>query len=671
MTMLDIPNIFSDVDSVFGQVADFSIANLETPLADTGTMHPTKSVAYRSEPTTVNALNNAGIDIVSLANNHTMDYMEPALLQTQDVLADHNILYCGAGMNSVEAYEPVLVSEKGMVLAFMGCSDRTGQYNNAQPYLQAGYNKAGFAYMTPYYLTEQINNVDEIADLKIVMMHGGSEYSTQPGSDYDKFIDLDEDEDFNPRIDIPHLWDIEIRHFAIDAGADLVIVHHPHKVQAIEVYNGKVIAHSLGNFVFDLNYPECFPSMILNGDAYADGFRYFTVTPVYLDHYKPKVVTGELGTHLLRDIAMKSRDLNTIINVRPDINRAEVILDTLSFNMEQELVQVFTVIDSVETGEFLSPPLAFNGIPSSINQLNAPDSTQFKLGRELFPFGNMEDEGIDYWDLNAQCSYDSLEFASGSRSLRIDWQNTEIDLERNLPLVGDDLSLVGKIKTRACTEAEIEINYYQTYNSTYSSTEETSQSLTGTNDWTDICLDLNPPAWAGYFRITLRMDGQTDSTAVWFDDLHLITWDTWQSEVPMQITYPNDYYWLRLKSVEASDDVQCIYGTTNITFYDPVSNQDASSLNGIHHVGNYPNPFNPTTTIEFSLSNPSSELNVSVYNIRGQKVKTIFKDRAEIGKHSIIWDGTDKHNRSCATGVYFYKISTSGESYSGKMLMLK
>ncbi|NQT65263.1 MAG: CapA family protein, partial [FCB group bacterium] len=64
------------------------------------------------------------------------------------------------------------------------------------------------------------------------------------------------------RIDIPHMWDIEIRHHMIDSGADLVICHHPHVIQGIEVYNGKVIAHSLGNFVFDLSYLETFPTMI-------------------------------------------------------------------------------------------------------------------------------------------------------------------------------------------------------------------------------------------------------------------------------------------------------------------------------------------------------------------------------------------------------------------------
>ena len=71
------------------------------------------------------------------------------------------------------------------------------------------------------------------------------------------FMDIedisDEEENYSPFIDVPHMWDREIRHFAIDNGADLVIVHHPHVIQGFEVYNEKLIAHSLGNFVFDLS----------------------------------------------------------------------------------------------------------------------------------------------------------------------------------------------------------------------------------------------------------------------------------------------------------------------------------------------------------------------------------------------------------------------------------
>ena len=216
------------------------------------------------------------IDKVSLANNHVFDYGWAGLNQMLGLLEQNGIVYSGAGIDSYQAYTPAFINRNGLNLAFLASSDRTGQYNNAQPYLQAGYNKPGFAYMTPYYITQQLNAVAEVADLRIVEMHGGSEYSLTPGSGYDKsdnpFLGDDQDEDYSPRTDVPHLWDIAIRHWAVDSGADLVIVHHPHIIQGFEVYQGKVIAHSLGNFAFDLDYPETMPSLIFSADADRSGF---------------------------------------------------------------------------------------------------------------------------------------------------------------------------------------------------------------------------------------------------------------------------------------------------------------------------------------------------------------------------------------------------------------
>ena len=144
--------------------------------------------------------------------------------------------------------------------------------------------------MTPYYVKKQIESVKDFSDIIVVEMHAGSEYSVSPGSDYDytesstRFEELKinpasqtgflihpktgmEIEDYSWRLDRPQMWDRAIRHFAVDQGADLVIVHHPHIIQGVEIYNQKLIAHSLGNFIFDLNYPETYPSMILNVDA--------------------------------------------------------------------------------------------------------------------------------------------------------------------------------------------------------------------------------------------------------------------------------------------------------------------------------------------------------------------------------------------------------------------
>jgi len=86
--------------------------------------------------------------------------------------------------------------------------------------------------------------------------------------------------------------------------------------------------------------------------------------------------------------------------------------------------------------------------------------------------------------------------------------------------------------------------------------------------------------------------------------------------------------------------------------------------------GNYPNPFNPTTTISFDLAN-SSDVNLEVYNIKGQKIITLVDDDYAAGQHFVIWNGKDASNRNVASGVYFYKMVTNNYSEIKKMMLLK
>ncbi len=94
----------------------------------------------------------------------------------------------------------------------------------------------------------------------------------------------------------------------------------------------------------------------------------------------------------------------------------------------------------------------------------------------------------------------------------------------------------------------------------------------------------------------------------------------------------------------------------------------------IHKVklhGNYPNPFNPTTMISFSIPD-ESKVELTVYNIKGQKVKTLVNDNLAKGIHEVLWNGKDYHNKSVASGVYFYKLSVNGKNhFIKKCLMLK
>ena len=85
---------------------------------------------------------------------------------------------------------------------------------------------------------------------------------------------------------------------------------------------------------------------------------------------------------------------------------------------------------------------------------------------------------------------------------------------------------------------------------------------------------------------------------------------------------------------------------------------------------NYPNPFNPKTTIMFDLGE-SGKTQVEIYNVKGQKVKTLLDEEMEAGQHTMIWNGDDSNNKSVSSGMYFYKISLNGKQKVKKMIMLK
>jgi len=87
-------------------------------------------------------------------------------------------------------------------------------------------------------------------------------------------------------------------------------------------------------------------------------------------------------------------------------------------------------------------------------------------------------------------------------------------------------------------------------------------------------------------------------------------------------------------------------------------------------IGNYPNPFNPSTTISFSLAQPGN-VRLSIYNIRGQLVKTLMNETKETGRHSIIWNGDDNSANKVSSGIYFYRIETSSSVETKKMLLMK
>ena len=593
--------LFEPTLDILGNAADLTIANLECCMTVDGEAHPTKSVVYRGRPEYVAGLAQAGIDLVSLANNHTLDYGLVGLQSTQEALSQNQILFSGSGADSYEAYLPLFTNTKGVAIAWLANSDRTGQYNNSQPYLNAGLNKPGFAYLTPYYLQQQINEVREVADLVVMEMHAGSEYSSEPGIGYDNYDfgvgippnewiapreithnmdlpeDSEEDENYSPLLDVPHMWDREIRHFAIESGADLVVVHHPHIIQGLEVYNGKLIAHSLGNFIFDLDYQETFPSLILNAEVSYDGFSSYSVTPVYIDDYIPVPARGELAVHLLDHLAAQSRQLDTYLYVDGENDRASVWLDTLAMPRTQILNrQAFQLAQN--GSNWLSAPIPIHRL-GSIATLDIPEGTdwEYRLGRELVWYGNMEDEGATEWDLNSSDEWLDVsetfrgEQSIGQHRLPLSGDNVVTNLENRIRLNSSNKhQLAAYMKTQNGRDVNVQVRYYNDRTTSVSlATHSLTAGITGTTDWTYYHAESTPPANAAYFDLRLTSDTPVTGDAYsWFDDVSFVEWNNWEAAPALEITTPNEYYFLQVRNSSTFPDPAVLF--TVLDYTDPL-----------------------------------------------------------------------------------------------------
>jgi len=206
--------------------ADLAFANLESPFYDKGSATPNGSTVFRALPKTINGLKSAGIDIVSLANNHFGDQGIAGEKYTFVHLTDNKIKYCGAGNNSNEAHSSVIFEVKKIKIAYL-C------YAYPETMSVAGENNPGIANMDIEQMKKDVEDLTQDADFVVVSMHAGTEYAHKPG-----------------------VSQINFARSAIDSGADLVIGHHPHVVQTTEQYKDGYIIYSLGNLVFDQMWSE-------------------------------------------------------------------------------------------------------------------------------------------------------------------------------------------------------------------------------------------------------------------------------------------------------------------------------------------------------------------------------------------------------------------------------
>lgn len=205
--------------------ADITMVNQEFAFSDRGTPMEDKQYTFRIPPTRVKIFQEMGIDVVSLANNHALDFGTIALEDSFETLDQAGILYAGAGRNLSRAKEMQTITVNEKVIGFLAAS-------RVIPVAEWNAGSASTGMLTTYspeLLCQAIKENREKCDYLVVFVHWGVERNTYP-------------EDYQFRMGKQY----------IDAGADAVIGCHPHVMQGIEYYQGKPIAYSLGNYVFNL-----------------------------------------------------------------------------------------------------------------------------------------------------------------------------------------------------------------------------------------------------------------------------------------------------------------------------------------------------------------------------------------------------------------------------------
>lgn len=260
----DLAYPLSRVSHIF-EAADYTVGNLESALGDIGEPQA-KRYPFRSPPEAAEALAIGGVDLVSLANNHGMDYGPEALLQGIDLLHTAGVATVGAGANDAAAHAPHVAEIGGLRVAFLGYVhvpvEAVTHFDTAG--WTATADAPGLAWADPERVRADVAAIRPEVDLVVVILHSGYEYIEEPSE---------------PQVAAARA--------AVDAGADLVVGHHAHILQGIHRYNDGVIAYGLGNFLFNIEGPP--ETAILNVWLDRNGVRQLEIIPAIVqEHGQPR-----------------------------------------------------------------------------------------------------------------------------------------------------------------------------------------------------------------------------------------------------------------------------------------------------------------------------------------------------------------------------------------------
>lgn len=449
-------------------IADWTVVNLESVVGDLPDEQAltAKRFLLQSTPHITETLDEMGVDLVTLGNNHAYDWGEAGLDTTFDILDAAGIDHVGAGRSRDEAIRGSLSQVGGHSVGTVSFTTVNGSFVNDQlpdqnaptpaelpeseewqyelrafeyadddltdengnplqieqdnrrigavwrlydsweeelgeavladfwsavievyPELQDWVARRGHGGAAPYQRSEMEAEIARLradgADTVTVQVHGGFQFA-----------------------DVPSEFVRKIAHRAVDAGADVVIAHHPHVLQGIEWYEGKLIAYSLGNLVFDQDFLSTFPSAMLRVVTDESRVLEARVLPLMLDRYRPIPVAGRAAQQIIRMIDHRSALSATSARVDGlrvgNVLNTAVMIDNLGAGRTQEAAFILEHNSGLITTSRSSSEVGI--IDSGIGPTELPPCTLVRsdllppgtqVGTDLFDWGYFDDATAD------------------------------------------------------------------------------------------------------------------------------------------------------------------------------------------------------------------------------------------------------------------------------------
>lgn len=281
---------FAHVESILTS-ADIVFGNLEGPLTDKCD-EVKKRFHFRANSRYLPALVKSGFDVLSLANNHSTDCGQIGLVETMNNLKAAGIRWCGAGATREDAASVTVLEIKGIKIGFVGFSEFLPDYSSSKS------GQAGIADASEESVRLSVRAARRKADVVIASFHFGAEYSSRPRE-----------------------REIKLAQTAVEAGADLVLGHHPHVLQGLQTVittknnatRRSLVAYSLGNFVFDS--PKVWDrrlnqTIALRCTFSRAGLVAYEAVPLAIEAYRPRPAMEAEAKGILMRLDKLSAELN-------------------------------------------------------------------------------------------------------------------------------------------------------------------------------------------------------------------------------------------------------------------------------------------------------------------------------------------------------------------------